>query len=129
VGNTREEVKKQVFIILFGSNIINPPSKRCFKKLFPEVDKIFSIVRGDEQGDKFKDYSRFAILLQRIESHIVLEIFLNRIYTEYPGIIAVTIQDSIMSSIYTNHVETVHNIMNEELIKFVGHKPTLRIER
>ena len=113
---------------LFDKNIDNPRSRRVFAELFPEVHRIFSIVRGDERGDKFKSYKRFAILLQKIESHIILNIILKRINTDQPNIIAVTIHDSIMTSIYTDHVQIVYRIMEEELFKFVGYKPTLKIE-
>jgi hypothetical protein len=80
---TRDEVKEQVLIILFDKNVDYPQSRRVFEELFPEVHRIFSLVRGYERGHKFKSYQRFAILLQRIEAHIILNIILKRINKEH----------------------------------------------
>jgi hypothetical protein len=125
---SRDEIKKQVYIILFARNIINTPSRVVFKELFPEVHHIFSIIRGNEQGSNFKNFKRFPILLQRIESHIILNLILPRVYAEHPGTIAVTIHDSVMTSIYTDHVEKVKRIMVEEFSKVVGYAPKIKIE-
>jgi len=96
-------------------------------ELFPEVHRIFSIVRGKEKGGKFKSYERFAILLQTVEAHIILKEILPRINREHPGIIAVTIHDSIMTGIYTDHIQIVKDTMEQEFQKVVGHKPTIKI--
>lgn len=126
--NSRAEVKRQVLIILFARNLINPPARKIFKELFPEVHRIFTLIRGYDKGNKFTSFERFAILLQRIESYIILDLILTRIYKEYPGTIAVTIHDSIMTSLYTDHVDKVKKIMTEELEKYIGYEPTLKIE-
>ena len=101
--------------------------RRFFMELFPEVHRIFSIVRGNEKGDKFKSYERFAILLQTVEAHIILKVILPRINIEHPEIIAVTIHDSIMTGIYTDHIQIVKNTMEQELQRLVGYKPTIKI--
>ena len=92
------------------------------------VHRIFSKIRGSAKGDKFECFRRFAILLQTIESHLMLDIILKRIYKELPGTVAITIHDSIMTGILTNNVEEVIKIMNEELIRFVGFEPSIVIE-
>lgn len=130
---TRDETKRQVLRILFARNRlpkdeINRKCRLIFKDRFPMVHRIFSKVRGRERGDKFKNFKRFAILLQSIESYLMLDLILKRIYKELPGTIAITIHDSIMTGILTNNVEAVKNIMTEELQNFVGIKPTLKIE-
>lgn len=125
---TRDEVKRQFLIILYDKNADNPRSRKVFAEIFPEVNRIFSLVRGNERGDKFRSYQRFAILLQKIESHIILNIILNRINNEHPNIIAVTIHDSIMTSIYTSLVGIIYSIMEEEFMKYTGYKPSLKIE-
>jgi hypothetical protein len=95
---TRDETKRQVLRILFARNRlpkdeINRKCRLIFKDTFPTVHRIFSKVRGSEKGDKFSNFKRFAILLQRIESHLMLDIILKRIYKELPGTIAVTVHD------------------------------------
>ena len=103
-------------------------ARQIFIKSFPKVHRIFSKVRGHEKGDKFQNFKRFAILLQRIESFLMLNIILKRIYKELPGTIAVTVHDSIMTGVLTNNVEAVRKIITEELTLFVGIAPKTNIE-
>jgi hypothetical protein len=130
---TREETKCQVLRILFARNRmpkdeINRKCRKIFKNKFPTVHGIFSKVRGQERGDKFSNFKRFAILLQRIEAYLMLDVILKRIYKELPDTIAVTIHDSIMTGILTNNVQAVRKIMAEELTFFAGLPPTIKIE-
>jgi hypothetical protein len=130
---TRSETKIQVLRILFARNRmpkdeINRKTRQIFKDRLPTVHRIFSKVRGSEKGDKFTNFKRFAILLQRIESYLMLDVILKRIYKELPGTIAVTIHDSIMTGILTNNLEAVRKIMIDELTLFVGFPPKINIE-
>jgi hypothetical protein len=130
---TRTETKRQVLRILFARNRIpkeevNRKARQIFIKSFPKVHRIFSKVRGHEKGDKFQNFKRFAILLQRIESYLMLDIILKRIYKELSGTIAVTVHDSIMTGILTNNIEAVRKIITEELTFFVGFAPKTNIE-
>ena len=130
---TRTETKRQVLRILFARNRMpkeenNRKARQIFKDRFPTVHRIFSKVRGSEKGDKFQNFKRFAILLQRIESYLMLDVILKKIYKELPGTIAVTVHDSIMTGILTNNVEAVRKIMIDELTLFVGFEPKTNIE-
>lgn len=130
---TRDETKSQVLRILFARNRLpkDEKSRECrliFKKNFPTVYRIFNKVRGNARGNKFQNFRRFAILLQRIEAYLMLDIILKRIYKELPGTIAITIHDSIMTGILTNNVEAVRKIMIDEFEYFVGFPPQIKIE-
>jgi hypothetical protein len=130
---SRDETKTQVLRILFARNRPpkNPINRKCreiFQASFPTVHRIFSKVRGSEKGDKFHSFKRFAILMQRLESYLILEVIMKRIYRELPGTIAVTIHDSIMTGIMTNNVEPVRKIMEDGLAAFVGFKPNIKID-
>jgi hypothetical protein len=130
---TRDETKKQVLRILFDrnrlpENELNRKCKTIFRQLFPNVNKVFNKVRGYKRGGKFISYKRFAILLQTIESYLILEVILKRIYRELPGIIAVTIHDSIMTGAITNQADAIHKIMMDELTSFVGFAPKISLE-
>lgn len=130
---TRNETKRQMLRILFARNRspkdeTNRKARQIFKNRFPTVHRIFSKLRGSEKGDKFKNFKRFAILLQTIESYLILDVILKRIYRELPGTIAVTIHDSIMTGSATNSVEAIKKIMIEELTKFCEFAPTIKIE-
>jgi hypothetical protein len=131
---TRSETKIQVLRVLFARNRtpkdeINKKCRQIFKDSFPTVHRIFSKVRGSERGDKFQNFKRFAILLQRIESYLMLDVILKRIYKELPGTIAVTIHDSIMTGILTNNLDAVKKIMIDEFTFFIGFAPKINIER
>ena len=130
---TRKETKVQVLRILFARNRmpddeINRKCKQIFKNRFPKVDRMFSKIRGSEKGDHFQNFKRFAILLQSIESYLILDVILKRIYKELPGTIAITCHDSIMTGILTNNIEAVRKIMSDELTVFVGFCPQISIE-
>jgi hypothetical protein len=130
---TRPETKRQVLRILFARNRTpkdadNRQARLIFKSKFPTVHRIFSKIRGSEKGDRFSNFKRFAILLQRIESYLMLDVILKRIYKELPETIAITIHDSIMTGILTNNVEAVRKIIIDEMQKFVGFEPKIEIE-
>jgi len=130
---TRDDTKKQVLRILYARNRMpkdgtNRKARQIFKNRFPTVHRIFSKIRGSERGDKFTNFKRYPILLQSIESYLILEVILKRIYKEMPGTIAVTIHDSIMTGNDTNRVEEVSQIMIDELTNFVGFRPQTKIE-
>lgn len=130
---TRSETKQQVLKILYDKNRLPADElgrvcKITFKKIFPTVNKVFNKIRGRNHGDRFTSYKRFAILLQTIESYLLLEVILKRIYKELPGVIAVTIHDSIMTGAVTNQVDAIRKIMTNELTKFVGFVPKIKIE-
>lgn len=130
---TRSETKVQVLRILFARNRMpkdetNRKARQIFIDRFPTVHRVFSKIRGHEKGDQFTSFKRFAILLQRIESHLMLQVILKRIYKELPGTIAVTIHDSIMTGILTNNVEVVRKILIDEMALFVGFRPQIKVE-
>lgn len=130
---TRSETKAQMLRILFARNRTpkdetNRKCREIFKDRFPEVHRIFAKVRGNDTGDKFTSFSRFAILLQRIESYLMLDRILKRVYKELPGVVAITIHDSVMTGVLTTDVEAVRKIMIEEMTDFVGFAPQISIE-
>lgn len=129
----RSETKRQVLRILFARNRMpkdetNRKAREVFRSCFPTVHRIFSKVRGHDKGDRFTNFKRFAILLQRMEAYLMLDVIVKRIYRELPGVVAITIHDSIMTGVLTNNVEAVKNIITEELTNFVGFRPNVSIE-
>jgi hypothetical protein len=116
----RDLVKDATMKILFDRNRERlSRSKRIFKTLFPTVHELFSIVRGPGKGE------RFPILLQAIEAFVMLKKILPRINKEHPEIIAFTIHDSLL---VTDNPEIVKRVMIEELTKFTGYSPIIKID-
>lgn len=82
---SRDDTKKHMLRILFAPNKLpkNEINRKCrliFKKCFPTVHRIFSKVRGRDQGNKFENSNRFFILLATIESYLVLDVIMKRIH-------------------------------------------------
>ena len=130
----RSATKRQVLRILFArnrapNNETNRKAREVFKKCFPTVHRIFNKVRGTAKGDKFHSFKRFAILLQRMESYLMLDLVVKRIRREMPDVVALTVHDSVMTGILTNKVEEVKKIIIEEMTNFVGFRPNVNIER
>ena len=118
----RKAVKQMVFFILFSSNKQHSTGKSMFKKIFPEVYKVFAEIK---KGDA-KEYKFLSILLQRIESYIFIDVICKRIAKEYPEAPIITIHDSIATTLEYEHV--VKEIIAEELEKATGHIPQLKLE-
>jgi len=123
---TKKKVKEKLFVIFYGRTKLWSPVHQCFYDTFPNVYERIVCLKGFDKGNKFKSFKRLAILLQTIESHVILNIILPKINKKHPETIAVTIHDSIMTS--TDDINRVRNIMDQELTKFVGDKPTLKTE-
>jgi hypothetical protein len=116
-----DELKSKVFQILFDKNHHTSKEKRIFFELFPGVEKAFSVLKMD-------NYKNFVNSLQRMESHVVLDVIIKRLNDEHPDMVATPIYDSVCTSIATDDIETVSNVMTEELTKFVGMTPVLKVE-
>jgi len=120
----RKQVKAMLFQVLFTSNRYigqaDAEPKRMFRALFPDVYKIMSII-------KKKGKELLPILLQRIESHLVLQVITKRIAKEKPSVPLFTIHDSIATT--AGNEGYVQGIMLEELGKAIGVLPRLRVER
>jgi len=67
------------------------------------------------------------ILLQQIESHLVLQVITKRIARERPTMPLFTIHDSIVTT--EGNENYVQEIIIQEMKKAVGFGPGLRIER
>jgi len=118
---TRDQVKVAVLVILFDRNYHYPKTKRIFGELFPNVAETFALLRAT-------NYKWFSILLQRLESYLVLDVIQGKLNKLYPKLVTVTIHDSIYTTPdpNINGLKLIHKTMSEELEKFVGYTPNLK---
>jgi hypothetical protein len=116
-----DELKEKVFQVLFDKNHHASKEKQIFYELFPGAERAFSLLRMD-------NYKNFVNSLQRMESHIVLNVIIKRLNLEHPDMVATPIYDSICTSIATDDIETVSQVMKDELTIFIGIPPTLKVE-
>ena len=126
VDYTRDQVKIVLLKILFDKNNHSNRNRKIFIELFPEVHRIFSIVRGDlNTSNRFRNYKRFAILLQSAESHLINDCIVKQINQQDPNIITATKYDSVFTGLMTSHAETVTTIMKAEFLKLFGTLPKI----
>lgn len=123
ININRPTAKTMVFTVLFSDNrFIGQPEaypKRLFKELFPSVYDIFAQI-------KRKSHNSLAILLQKIESHLMLDFVAARITKECPKLPIFTIHDSIVTT--TGNEQYVSRIICEEMQRCIGVQPKLKLE-
>jgi len=120
----KKAVKATIFQVLFTDNRFigqkGASEKKIFKRLFPEVYQVLSMI-------KRRDKKNLPILLQQIESHLVLKVITKRIAQERPAIPFFTIHDSIVTT--EGNEDYVQRIILQEMEKAIGFGPRLKVER
>lgn len=128
LGNTdserRNRVKKIVLTILFDAewkpyNRNQDSPMQVFCQKFPSIARVFSYIKRD-------NHRNLAIILQRIESFLLLGQVCGRISKERPDVPLFTIHDNIVTTV--GNETYVQSIMEAELAKMVGSCPTFTIE-
>lgn len=71
-------------------------------------------------------YTKFATLLQRIESHIILDVVCKELTQKYPTIPLFTVHDSVATT--EEYVEIVYEKITEIFTSFIGAPPKLSKE-
>lgn len=121
----RAAAKEAVFTVFFGKNsAVNYSSAvKLFRSLFPNVYRLF-------EGIKEKEHNKLAILLQRIESHVILDVAAQQVLCELPEVKFITKHDSILPAglMVTDSVAEVSRILIEVVTEVVGAKPLLSIK-
>ncbi len=121
----REDLKEQIFIIYFGRNgsIRYSKAARLFLTLFPHVWDLFTII-------KKTDYNKLSILLQRIESYVILQRVAPRIVQDLQDLPFLTRHDSLLPSVIlvNKDADKVKQIMSEVLKEVTGLSPIIRIK-
>jgi hypothetical protein len=115
----REAIKTELFSVLFSKNNTQNRGKELFKELFPTVDKLFRMI-------KTKQNNLLALLLQRIESEMILEEVCKAITERYPDAPIYTIHDSVATTY--DYVEAVEEILVKTLEMRLGIPPKLKQE-
>lgn len=121
----REDVKKWMFGVFFSENppfavdSLLAPQTRIFRKLFPTISKIFTIIKKEK-------HNTLALLLQNLESQCLLYHICGLIAQKHPEIPLFTIHDSIVTT--SGNEDNIKQIMSKELEKLTCLPPTLKAE-
>jgi len=119
----RVAVKKTTFFVFHSSNFKygqkSAWAKRVFNQHFPHVYQLF-------KEFKKNDNKRLAIVLQAIETELVLKKAALRISRERRRLPIFTIHDSIVTT--EGNEEYVKSVLEDEIRKAVGVAPPLSVE-
>jgi hypothetical protein len=118
-GMTRDEAKKTMFGIIYGDNKYSNKNKTVFKELYPTVWRLFGLIKS-------KHKNNLVLLLQRIESFIILNQVCKRMLDEMPKAPIITLHDCIATT--PKYIEYTTRIIKEEMKKYIGNEPTINIE-
>lgn len=120
----RKAIKTMLFQVLFTDNRFigqeEAEPKRLFKSQFPGVYQLLNEIKKTGKN-------HLPILLQQIESHLVLKVISKRIARENPSLPLFTIHDSIVTT--AGNEKYVQGIVLQELEEAVGFAPQLKVER
>lgn len=129
---SRSGMKKLVMLILFGPPNSNNPqaefARIVFGSQFPNTLKVFNNLKRlfiDENGKRVFKYSSLAILLQALESEIILRRIVRRVKLEMPNAPVFTIHDSLLTT--KEFVTPVRVIMYDEFQIAIGARPQLEV--
>jgi hypothetical protein len=117
----RENIKQFMLLIMYSSNKFNNEAISYFNNLFPSVGEFLKIAK------KNRNKKDFPVALQRIESEMVINNACNKITLTHTEIPIFTLHDSIITT--EGHENTVKKILNDEIVKYIGLEPNLKIEK
>ncbi len=117
-GLMREEVKEETLRTFFKRLNYRTEFENQFDRLFPSVHKVLTAIK------RMRGYNRCAILLQRLESHVVLERLGARLLSE--GIPFVPIHDSVI--VPHEDAPYVKRILENICEELCGFRPTVKIK-
>jgi hypothetical protein len=89
---------------------------QAFCQRYEMVTSVYALIRKD-------GYRMLSRVLQRIESHAIIECACKRILEQYPMVPLYTIHDCLVTS--PEYVDLVQDIMLEEIALFIGYRPTV----
>ncbi len=120
----RKKAKEIVFSSVYSPNscIGYKESIKIFKALFPNVYKIFSLIKKGRGN-----HPALAICLQRFEAKLVLDKTCKIISIIRPNTVIYTLHDSIITT--EDNVKFVKRVLKNVLKKAIGVNPPLKVER
>lgn len=118
----RSEVKKAVLKAMYiNTNRRNRgqyAELNVLKALFPGVFELFALIKKSR-------YQILPLILQRIESYLVLDVVCKKIGQISPDILMLTVHDNIITT--KGNEQLVYKIFAEEIEAWIGAKPIISI--
>jgi hypothetical protein len=111
----RQKLKDNMMYILFDSNRQHRNNNeyiKMFKSLYPGVDRWICSLHNNIGNDKF------AYLLQRAESYLVLDIITREFHDRYPSLPIYTIHDAVLT--YEEYLPDLQSLFLERFKEITG---------
>lgn len=122
---TRDGVKKLMIIAQFSMNRKRiSMMKTLFKSRFPNIYQLTCSIKGNTNSSQEKKHPILAVLLQRIESELILNRVCTHIKKERPDLPMFTIHDCLVTT--AGNESYVDAILRDECFKLVGVFPTTK---
>jgi hypothetical protein len=118
-----QKLKDNMMYILFDNNIrhrVNNEYIKMFQKVYPGVDKWISYFHNQIGNDKF------AYLLQRTESYLVLDLVCREFHSKYPSLPFYTIHDAICT--YKEYLPDLQSLILGRFQEITGVKVGIKSE-
>jgi len=111
----RKKLKEPTYMVLYSDNRFigqnGAEPKRQFRELFPEVYKIFSMYKS-------KGNAALPVLLQKLETELVLNRAAKKFSKLYPGCPLFSVHDAL--AVESSHADACTEILKQEALDFCG---------
>ena len=125
VPEEKKKIKQAFFYTMYSPNNAfsdeRGQMKRIFKELFPTVYKIFALI-------KKKNHSHLPVILQLIESEIVVRRTARTLSERYPEMPLYTIHDNIATLANDEAKNIVWGELKEQCRDIIGLQPSLHVD-
>lgn len=126
---TRKEVKVLMYSVMFSRNLVHQKFRfdGSFVPFENEKNQFASVYEGVYECIrcfKEKEHNKLAIFLQRLESHMFIDVIAKQLVEA--GIVPITIHDSVM--VPNHQVPKTLEIINQAFINELGVMPPLDIK-
>jgi hypothetical protein len=127
----KASIKEKVFTMLFASNYQRNQAIKddleLFKKHYPTIHTFCKMIKRNQRNLKipkaFKQHSRLAILLQRMEAHLIINNVAGHLAVHNPSVPLLTLHDSCFTT--KEHLPMVKELLLESCQKLFGAIPSI----
>ncbi|MFZ4402077.1 MAG: hypothetical protein ACOYO1_18755 [Bacteroidales bacterium] len=120
---TRNDIKQMLFSVFFSNNHFRKQTKAKYKDLFsqkfPDVYKVFALI-------KRVNHKRLSIILQTVESYLIIDVLSKKIADHYPDLPIYTIHDSVIT--LKGHEYKIQALFKKVSLEIIGYFPKINPE-
>lgn len=130
----REDGKHFTFTLFFNPSSQDSLARDIFRLHFPQVMRMFEDINilfthTRKESDRLKipyTNNTLAVLLQTIESHLILDNICKSMKEKYPDIPLLTVHDAIATN--PEYTKPLEEEMQSAIKEAIGTKPTIKLE-